>query len=86
MKRFRGGLVFKAHRLLYHSTLGSRVIKKRKDLVVEDERGEVPSRVSHLPLAAPLAVGGQVPNVGATVQMRVDLRSARVALKKFIAQ
>jgi len=24
----RGGLVFKAHRWLYHSTLGSRVIKK----------------------------------------------------------
>jgi len=29
VKRFRGGLVFKAHRLLYHSTLGSRVIKKK---------------------------------------------------------
>ena len=28
MQRFRGGLVFKAHRLLYHSTLGLRVIKK----------------------------------------------------------
>jgi len=28
VKRFRGGLVFKAHRLLYYSTLGSRVIKK----------------------------------------------------------
>ena len=27
---FRGGLEFKAHRLLYHSTLGSRVIKKKK--------------------------------------------------------
>ena len=27
MKRFRGGLVSKAHRLLYHSTLGLRVIK-----------------------------------------------------------
>jgi len=27
--RFRGGLVFKAHRLLYHSTLGLRVIKKK---------------------------------------------------------
>jgi len=26
-KRFRGGLVFKAHRLLYHSTLGLRVIR-----------------------------------------------------------
>ena len=25
--RFRGGLVFKAHRLLYHSTLSLRVIK-----------------------------------------------------------
>ena len=30
VKRFRGGLVFKAHRLVYHSTLGSRVIKKKK--------------------------------------------------------
>ena len=30
MERFRGGLVLKAHRLLYHSTLGSRVIKKKK--------------------------------------------------------
>jgi len=28
MQRFRGGLVFKAHRLVYHSTLGSRVIKR----------------------------------------------------------
>ena len=30
VQRFRGGLVFKAHRLLYHSTLGWRVIKKKK--------------------------------------------------------
>jgi len=30
VKRFRGGLVFKAHRLLYHSTLGLRVLKKKK--------------------------------------------------------
>jgi len=28
--RFRGGLVFEAHRLLYHSMLGLRVIKKKK--------------------------------------------------------
>jgi hypothetical protein len=28
VKRFRGGLKFKAHRLLHHSTLGSRVIKE----------------------------------------------------------
>jgi len=30
VQRFRGGLVFKAHSLLYHSTLGLRVIKKKK--------------------------------------------------------
>jgi hypothetical protein len=30
VKRFRGGIVFKAHRLRYHSTLGSRVLKKKR--------------------------------------------------------
>ena len=30
LKRFRGRLVFKAHRLVYHSALGSRVIKNKK--------------------------------------------------------
>ena len=30
VQRFRGGLVFKAHRLLHHSTLGLRVIKKKQ--------------------------------------------------------
>ena len=34
VQRFRGGLVFKAHRLLYLSTLGLRVIKKKRS----DER------------------------------------------------
>ena len=32
VKRFRGGLVFKAHRLLYRSTLGLGVIKKKRHL------------------------------------------------------
>ena len=30
MEQFRGGLVFKVHSLLYHSTLGSRVTQKKK--------------------------------------------------------
>ena len=30
VQRFRGGLVSKVHRLVYHSTLGLRVIKKKK--------------------------------------------------------
>jgi len=33
-QRFRGGLVFKAHRLVYNSTLGLRVIKKKKKSIV----------------------------------------------------
>ena len=40
-ERFRGGLVFKANRWLYHPTLRSRVIKKKKQVatvgVVEAE-------------------------------------------------
>ena len=39
MKRFRGGLIFKAHRLLYHSTLGLRVMKKKKKAVTHDAEG-----------------------------------------------
>ena len=31
VKRFRGGLVFKAHRLVYPSTLGLRVRKKKEE-------------------------------------------------------
>ena len=31
MTRFRGGLIFEAHIFLYHSTLGSRVIKRREE-------------------------------------------------------
>ena len=46
VQRFQGVLVFKAHRLLYHSTLGLTVIKKKKKdkaPVVADnpERGSV---------------------------------------------
>ena len=45
MKRFRGGLVFKAHRLLYHSTLGLRVLKKKREIA---KRMHQDSKV-HLP-------------------------------------
>ena len=31
-EQFRGGFVCKAHRLVYHSTLGLRVIKKKKKM------------------------------------------------------
>jgi len=36
VQRFRGGLVIKAHRLVYHSTLGLRVIDKKKRLPQEE--------------------------------------------------
>ena len=41
VKRFRGGLSFKAHRPLYHSTLGLRVIKKKKRLAPNPQLGQV---------------------------------------------
>ena len=44
VKRFQGWLVFKAHILLHHATLGSRVIKKNFRLEKnEDEEEEVRS-------------------------------------------
>ena len=39
MKRFRGGLVFKARRLVYHSTLGWRVMKKKTRYAAVTRRG-----------------------------------------------
>jgi len=50
VKRFRGGLVFEAHRRGNHSTLGWRVMKKKKDL---DRLGLARALLA---LAAPLLV------------------------------
>ena len=36
---FRGGLVYKAHRLLHHSILGVRVMKKKKKTLGEELEG-----------------------------------------------
>ena len=44
VKRFRRGLVFEAHRLLYHSTLDLRVIKKKKKTSVGANRRSPPPR------------------------------------------
>jgi len=46
VQRFRGGLVFKAHRLVYHSTLGSRVIIKKKKAPPPEEQPPIPSHPS----------------------------------------
>ena len=42
VQRFRGGLVFKAHRLWYHSTPGLKLIKKKKSTGTKREKGLVP--------------------------------------------
>ena len=46
MQWFRGGLVYKAHRLVYHSTPGLRVIdkKKKKDAGTSLIRNSPPPR------------------------------------------
>ena len=41
VKGFRGRLVFEAHRLVHHSTLGSRAIKKKKQHQVAHEQAFV---------------------------------------------
>jgi len=44
VKPFRGGLVFKVHRLVYNSTLGLRVIKKSgRSTSLGDERAGGPA-------------------------------------------
>ena len=48
VKRFRGGLVFKAHRLVYHSTLGSRAMNKNR------KSSALRGWASHLECAAPV--------------------------------
>ena len=40
MKRFQGGLVFKARRILYRSILGLRVIKKKKKVGAKEAERE----------------------------------------------
>jgi len=37
VQRFQGGLVFKAHRLVYHSTLSWTVMKKKKKDLTSDD-------------------------------------------------
>ena len=52
MKQVRGGVVLKAHRRVYHSTLGSRVINStlERDEEAEEESGlrdNTPGNISH---------------------------------------
>jgi len=50
--KFRGGIVFTAHRLVCHSTLGLRVIKKKEHVV---ENSKFPSRpAQHLAPSLPI--------------------------------
>jgi len=49
VKRFRGGLVFEALRLLNHSTLGLRVIKKKKARNLAGEARGVIARLVRRP-------------------------------------
>jgi hypothetical protein len=55
VKRLRGGLVRQAHSLLYHATLGSRVIKKKKKKICTSD-GE-----AHNLLASPTGYDPVVP-------------------------
>ena len=47
VKQFREGLVFKAHRLVYYSTLGSRLIKTKKSMPWGVSENRVRTRLWH---------------------------------------
>ena len=59
VQRFRGGLVFKAQRPLYHSTLGLRVIKKKQKTRLDGDREGFVVRTDH-----PLQNGRLTKNLG----------------------
>ena len=63
VKRFRGGLVFKAHRLVDHSTLGLRAIKKKKKIHSPGQglhTGTITNRCSLMPVIDSGLVGSTV--------------------------
>ena len=64
MQRFRGGLVFKAHRRVYHSTLGLRVIKKtrRRKHIRAQDRAAANGETESGPLRAHNLRGQQMPS------------------------
>ena len=62
MQRFRDGLVFKAHRLLYHLTLGVAVIKKKKKFQISGV--EVPGLVFRVSRFRVAGFGFQVSGFG----------------------
>jgi len=51
VKRFGGGLVFKAHRLVYLSTLDWRVMKKKKK---KKKKGQVPLEARQMRIIKPV--------------------------------
>ena len=55
MQRFRSGLVSKAHRLVYHSTLGVRVINKKKK-TCRGVRGSSGKSSVHCRAKSPLSI------------------------------
>ena len=54
VKQFRGGLVFKDHRLVYHSTLGLRVTKKKEKTQPAVRNTSHRGPFLHVPLHSPL--------------------------------
>ena len=61
----RGGLVFKAHRRLYHSTLGLRVVRKKKKIL--NLRYHQPSEWDQIACFSSLDLYWTSPESGATV-------------------
>ena len=94
MQRFRGGLVFKTHRLLFHSTLGLRATKKQtlpeviKGIRVEGsgvrvERLELRARVEGSNGGTTLNRRWEAPEVGVGADKGAHVRAAVIRCTKW---
>ena len=87
MKRFRGGLVFKAHRLVHYSTLGSRVIKKKKKVPAEPGSSAPPyPHTAPGTCRTPLAPGVPNPGYGFNFARHFQVRKRTCTAWKWLNQ
>jgi len=88
VKRFRGGLVFKAHRLVYHSTPGWRVIQRRRESCAPTASTACPPTIQHH--ARDTTVKGSSNSHGARpvhliITMMKWIRTSRLSMKNSLS-
>ena len=77
VKRFRGGLVFKAHRLVHRSTLGLRVLKMKRRM----RKNATTVFVKRFDFPSPLRRGRMHPTVPQGQTLKLEARNPKEGLR-----